>query len=307
MNSSSANQPEGASPLVEAMLDEASFRRVRQLAERAAGLSIPESKRAMVQSRLSRRLRATGITAFGTYLDLVERPDGQEERNHMVSALTTNVSHFFRENHHFETFTAEVIPELQARAASGAPVRLWSAGCSTGQEPYSIAMTLLSAWPEAAKSDVRILATDIDRPVLDRARAGVFDARQVSQVPDLLRQRYFRQTGSEMLTIVPLLQDMIAFRSLNLLDPWPMRQAFDAVFCRNVVIYFSEARQAQLWPRFRDSLRPGGWLFLGHSERVANPDALGLISSGVTTYRRGDTTGGGLAKTAPKEGHHGAT
>ncbi len=274
-----------------AALDRAGFDRVRRLAEREAGLSIPDTKQAMVQSRLSRRLRATGAPGFGAYLDLVEGPEGAAERGHMVSALTTNVSHFFREDHHFQTFAQDVIPELRARAAQGAPVRIWSAGCSTGQEPYSIAMTLLSIWPEAGAADLRILASDIDRAVLDRARAGTFEHRQTGQVPDHLSRRFFEPDGAETVTVTDDLKNLIAFRHLNLLAEWPMRQPFDVIFCRNVMIYFAEARQRQLWPRFRDSLRPGGWLFLGHSERVSEPETLELTNVGVTAYR----------KTAPAE------
>lgn len=264
----------------------AEFARVRALAEREAGLAIPEAKRSMVQSRLSRRLRATGHSGFAEYIDHVEAAAGAAERANMISALTTNVSHFFREAHHFDTLANTLLPDLRTKAAAGHPIRIWSAGCSSGQEPYTIAMTLLDQWPEANRANLRILATDIDRVILSKAIAGRYEARQIDDVPERMRRRFFVEDGDQHVTASQILRDLITFRPLNLVEPWPMRQKFDAIFCRNVVIYFSDETQRQLWPRFSDALHPGGWFFLGHSERVSRPEQIGFQPSGVTSYRK---------------------
>lgn len=261
------------------------FARVTGFAHAAAGLMIPDSKRAMVQARLARRLAATGHASFESYLDHVEGPEGLAERHRMISALTTNVTSFFREPHHFEILSSRVIPASRTRLREGARVRFWSAGCSTGQEAYSIALSLLREIPDAADRDVRILATDIDRDVLGRARDGVFDETQMRILPSDLRSKYFEATGGQWRAGAAL-RALVSFRELNLIEPWPMRSEFDAIFCRNVVIYFSEETQRSLWPRFAGALRPGGHLFLGHSERVHAPALHGLVPDGVTSYRR---------------------
>ena len=270
-------------------LDMVAFSRVTKVALKVAGLSIPESKRAMVQSRLARRLRATGFEDFTSYLDHIESSNGQVEREEMISALTTNVSHFFREDHHFKALRDDILPDLLARAQSGGRVRIWSAGCSTGQEPYSLAMTLLDAQPRASDLDVRILATDIDLRVLSSAKAGKYDERQIASVPSEKKSSYFQEvtvSGEVRFEAKEKLKEMIAFRELNLMNTWPMTGPFDAIFCRNVVIYFSEETQATLWPRFNQKLTSSGYLFLGHSERIQDPSANGFEAIGVTTYRR---------------------
>ncbi len=278
----------GASDLT--VLDPGMFQRVAAVAEREAGLSIPDAKRAMVQSRLNRRLKITGHTDFGDYLDFIEHKEGAEELRHMICALTTNVSHFFRENHHFETFQEQVLPDLMERARGGGRIRIWSAGCSTGQEPYSIAMALLAAEPTIANHDVKVLATDIDQNVLSVARKAVYDRRLLDGVPTDF-DRSFLEDGPDpgQRQVRQNVRDLVVFRHLNLIETWPMRGQFDVIFCRNVLIYFSEATQKLLWPRFHAALRPEGWLFLGHSERMQTPEAEGFLSTGVTSYqRRGD-------------------
>ncbi|MEL6644659.1 MAG: protein-glutamate O-methyltransferase CheR [Pseudomonadota bacterium] len=267
-------------------LEEAGFARVAALAEREAGLTIPQSKAAMVQSRLSRRLRATGHQDFESYLAHVESASGQDERDQMISALTTNVSHFFREEHHFDKLRSEILPPLLDRARGGGRVRIWSAGCSTGQEPYSLAITLLEMSRDVARHDIRILATDIDRGILKKATSGVFDSRQMGGLSEAQIATYFQsQPGGSTYTVTDQVKDLIAFRRLNLIDPWPMQGRFDVILCRNVVIYFSAATQKTLWPRFAQALMPGGWFFLGHSERIQDESKNLFHSDGITTYR----------------------
>lgn len=259
------------------------FAAISRLAHDEAGLMIPASKHPLVQSRISRRLRALGMSDFHAYLGLLQSKTGGSELRNMISVLTTNVSAFFREKHHFDTLS-DMVPGLLDRASSGEKVRIWSAGCSSGQEPFSIAMTLLEADSRAGTHDFRILATDIDTAILDVARKGAFDERQMAGVSSPLRTRYFDGTAGGAFGVSHSIRKMITFRELNLLGQWPMKGRFDAIFCRNVVIYFDEATQAALWSRFRGALVEGGMLFVGHSERVPNPGVLGFRPSGVTTF-----------------------
>jgi chemotaxis protein methyltransferase CheR len=269
-------------------LEPEQFRALARIARQDAGLTIPEGKAGMVQSRLARRLRVVGLDGFDAYLALVESTGGAEERRELISALTTNVTQFFRERHHFETLRNEVLPPLVARAQTGGRVRLWSAGCSTGQEAFSIACEVIRLAPRAPRFDIRILATDIDRNVLRRAREGRYPSTVFTGLsPDDIASLSGAAGARSGETVIrPELRDLVTFRELNLLGPWPIRGAFDAIFCRNVVIYFDAEAQRRLWPRFEAALAPGGWLFLGHSERLNGDAAPGMANVGVTTYRR---------------------
>ncbi len=280
-----AARPIGAAPDLTA--DE--FARIAAIAHRDAGLSIPEGKRSMIGARLTKRLRATGCTSVSQYLDRLATDDGATERRQLINALTTNVSHFFREMHHFDHLAREILPPLIARAKGGGRVRLWSAGCSTGQEPYSVAMTLLDLAPEAPGLDIRILATDIDDEVLSFASSAVYGERHLQGLDDARMRRFFdRSSGPSgpVYTVGDRVRALVRFRQLNLVGHWPISGPFDAILCRNVVIYFDAATQAALWPRFEQLLAPGGYLFLGHSERLAPGAPTSLHSAGVTTYRK---------------------
>ncbi|MFN0116056.1 MAG: CheR family methyltransferase [Paracoccaceae bacterium] len=256
---------------------------IAAIVEAEAGITIAESKSSMIQSRLAGRLRSLGLPDYRAYIDLVTSAEGAGERLQMVSALTTNVSHFFRESHHFDLLRSDILPPLVDRARRGGRVRIWSAGCSRGQEAYSIAMTILELLPDAGERDIRILASDIDRAVLADADRAEYDEASVSQVQPELRGRYFESAG-EGWKVTPRVRGLVTFRELNLHADWPMAGRFDAIFCRNVVIYFSQSRQTALWPRFIRALATGGWLIVGHSERI--PAGLGVIQAGVTVYRR---------------------
>lgn len=275
-----------------ASLAPAEFDRVAKIAHREAGLSLSEAKRAMIASRLTRRLRATGLADFAAYLAFLESAEGEDERQHLISALTTNVTSFFRENHHFLTLETDVLPKLASRAQSGQRVRIWSAGCSTGQEPYSIAMSVLRAIPDAARLDIRILATDIDATVLAAAQTGLYASQQLDTLDQALRRQFFSETSSGEFEVTDHLRSLISFRQLNLIGAWPVRGPFDVIFCRNVVIYFDSVTQAGLWPRFHQVLAPGGTLFIGHSERLDAETTERFVSVGVTTYRKPDELAG---------------
>lgn len=265
-------------------LDEGIFDTLAALAYSESGLNLVPEKRLMVQSRLRHRLRALSMRDFASYAALVTSADGVPERRHMISALTTNVSHFFREPHHFALLTERVMPVMQAKARAGERVRVWSAGCSNGQEPYSILMHLLMHAPDLAEADFRILATDIDPRVVAHGVAGRYSTQQTAAVPQGAADFLVPTDVPGTIQIRDDLRALVSFRELNLLSDWPMKGRFDAIFCRNVVIYFDVATQEKLWPRFARALAPHGLFFLGHSERVISPGAFGLNCIGPTTY-----------------------
>jgi len=261
------------------------FKALAALAQQESGLQLLPEKRVMVQSRLRPRLRALQITDFADYVNHVRSETGQPELRHMISALTTNVTQFFRETHHFDLLAEQMVPIFRQKTQRGERIRIWSAGCSNGQEPYSIAMQLLHAVPEIADADFRILATDIDPRVIAFAKRGEYEPREAAAVPQHLSDR-FLQTDPETgrIKTLPAVQHLVRFRELNLMQPWPMTGLFDVIFCRNVVIYFNAETQDSLWPRFTRALHADGVLCLGHSERIADPEAFGLKSIGTTSY-----------------------
>ena len=261
------------------------FQRIAAMARADAGIALPDTKATLVYSRLVKRRRALGLESFRDYCALVAAGDGVEERRRMLAALPTNVTRFFREPHHFEHLASTVLPPLIEYARAGGRMRLWSAACSSGQEPYSMALTLLSLWPEAARYDVRILATDIDPNVVAAGREGVYSAELLAGTTTEHVRRWFRPLAAETFEVGDALREIVAFRELNLHGSWPMKGRFDAIFCRNVAIYFEEETQSRVWSRFAPVLNPGGRLFIGHSERLTGPAAALFVSEGVTTYR----------------------
>jgi chemotaxis protein methyltransferase CheR len=233
-------------------------------------------------------LRALGLESFRDYCELVSSHAGLSERQQMLAALTTNVTRFFREPHHFEHLRKQVLPPLIEKAKRGGRVRFWSAACSNGCEPYSIALTVLSVLSDAANYDIKILATDIDPNMVAEATAGVYSDTLMQPVPSDQRLRWFsaeRGAEGKIWTASDTLRSLISFRELNLIGNWPMRGQFDAIFCRNVVIYFESDTQAKLWSRFAPQLSPGGYLYIGHSERVSGPATSLFENEGITTYR----------------------
>lgn len=259
---------------------DADFRRIVAIAASEAGLAIPEAKRSLVQSRVARRMRALGLQDCGDYLKALDK-DSSETQN-LIAVLTTNVSNFYREQHHFnfvrDTFLTGAVPPK---------LRFWSAGCSNGQEPYTLAIEILKAVPDAGKRDILVLATDIDGTVLEKAAKGVYTEAEIEGVLQADRDRFFKRTPTNEFEVCEALRALVRFRMLNLNGPsWPMQGPFDAIFCRNVVIYFSDETQARLWPRFHGLLKPGGILMLGHSERLHPVEGSGFETAGVTTYRK---------------------
>jgi len=256
------------------------FQQVRRLLYGRTGISLSESKQQMVYSRLSRRLRALRLQSFGEYFGYLE--GHAEEWQQFVNALTTNLTAFFREPHHFQA-----LAELALRQArSHRPLRFWSAASSTGEEPYSMAMSLLDALgPDAP---VRILASDIDTGVLETAERGIYPLERVEALALAQKQRFFlrgRGPNAGKVRVVEELRRLVAFRQINLLDDaWGVPGELDAIFCRNVMIYFDKPTQARLLERMVRLLRPGGLFFAGHSESFVHATHL-VRAVGRSTYQ----------------------
>ena len=272
-----------------APLTKSEFCRFRELILAEAGINLNDSKRVLVQSRLARRLRELRLPSYGDYLHyLAQQPTESPERREMINCITTNKTDFFRENHHFEFLRDQVIPEARARAQDGAPkkLRIWSAACSTGEEPYSIAVTIRETLGVEHNWDVKILASDIDTNVLATAEAGIYDAERFGQIPEtLLRRHFVRQQSDGALQANDTLKDMVRFRRINFVDAaWPIHTTFDVIFCRNVIIYFNRATQQRLFERLAQYLKPTGYLLVGHSENLHWMNAL-LVPVRPTVYQ----------------------
>lgn len=247
------------------------FRHLRTLLYEACGIRLRAGKEELVRARLGRRVLASGSATFGAYLALVEREAAAAryaELGALVDALTTNQTAFFREPAHFDYLRATVLPSL---AASGdrRPIRLWSAGCSTGEEAFSLAIVMREHLPPERYGAARILATDVSSQVLERARAATYSARAIAAVPAALRRRMVEpRSDGERFTMRAELRAIVRFARLNLVRDWPLRGPFDAIFCRNVMIYFDAPVRERLIERFWTLLAPGGHLFVGHSESL---------------------------------------
>ncbi|WP_045834929.1 protein-glutamate O-methyltransferase CheR [Hyphomicrobium sp. 99] len=283
----SSSSPAGALVTGEFSFSAANFREIAEIAKSEAGIDLPQSKATLVYSRLAKRLRALGIDTFTEYCATVRAND--DERDSMIAALTTNVTRFFREAHHFEHLRTAIIEPLAESARRGNRVRLWSAACSTGQEPYSMALTVLSVIPDAASLDIRILATDLNPHVVAHGKNGLYQKEELRDVPPNLRAKWFAPVPGDSrgsLKIADEARSLVSFRQLNLMGTWPFSGPFDAIFCRNVVIYFDRDTQSMIWNRLTRMLKENGALYIGHSERISGPASSMLSTDGITSYRR---------------------
>lgn len=252
------------------------------------GLYLQPSKKELVYSRLTKRLRVLKLNDFTKYCDIINNKDANTERMEMLSALTTNVTHFFREPHHFELLRKVILPPLVERAKAGQPIRIWSAGCSAGQEPYSIAAALLDVFPNAAKHDCKILATDVDPSILMCAKQGQYRSQDIDGMDSSNIKKIFKATinSFEKYEILPSIRELVYFGEINLVGSWPIKKKFQTIFCRNVAIYFDKSTQSNLWNRFANQLDDGGYLMIGHSERLNGPAVKVLKNVGVTAFKR---------------------
>lgn len=246
------------------------FEILRKLVREHTGIALSDIKKELVYGRLARRLRKLNLQNFDSYLKLVKQ-DGNDELGNFVNSVTTNLTSFFRENHHFEYLQTTLLPMLMSRRQDTRRIRIWSAGCSTGQEPYSIAMVVRETVPHVENWDIKILATDIDTNVLNTARQGVYELGKIEGVSKNRLKRWFlkgRGENAESVKVRSELHELISFRQLNLLNDWPMSGTFDVLFCRNVVIYFDKDTQRILFDRFANKLKEDGYMFIGHSESL---------------------------------------
>jgi len=278
----------GVSP---AIYSDADFRRIAALIHAESGIVLSERKRMLAYSRLAPLVRRSGLTSFGAFLDALKG----DARNltEVITALTTNHTYFHREPHHFDHFESALRPDLARRALAGEAVRIWSAGCSSGEEIWTLLMVLLGAEREAglrvARSKLVALASDISTTALADARAATYPRSALDALPEPLRRVWCAAvTGGDepRLAIDPAVQAIVRLRVLNLLGDWPMRHRFDVIFCRNVMIYFDAPTKERLVERFARQLVPGGYLYIGHSERVSGPATTLLEPVGPTIYRR---------------------
>ena len=232
-----------------------------------SGIVIGPSKMDMVYARLSRRLRDLGMTRFEDYCTLLTGPNAQSEFTRFQNAMTTNLTRFFREMHHFDFLRSTALPQIKARNAQSRRLRIWSAGCSSGEEAYSIAMTCLEMGRDFADWDIKILASDLDTHMVSKGAEGIYDHQTVADISKPLLSRYFKASKGQY-EVNQALRDLIKFKPLNLLGPWPMQGQFDIIFCRNVMIYFDNPTKARLLERFSQQLIGNGHLFIGHSESL---------------------------------------
>ena len=263
------------------------FEALRTLVKQLTGINLSDQKRELVYGRLARRLRALQLRSFAEYRNVLAR-DGGREIAELCNAITTNLTAFFREPHHFDYLREHVLLPMAANPNGPRKLRIWSAGCSSGEEPYSIAMTVLETLPDLKRWDIRILATDLDSDVLERGRRGLYAADRVRGLSQQRIARFFFPRGERdglYHQVVPEVASLITFKQLNLMHPLPMKGPLQGIFCRNVVIYFDKDTQRDLFARVAQLQQPGQLLFLGHSESLFKvSEAYSLI--GRTVHRR---------------------
>jgi len=260
---------------------------LRKISNQHSGILVPDDKFDMFYSRLSKRVRLLGFTRFKQYCDYLQHHP-EQEFTEFINAVTTNLTSFFREKHHFDYLAETVLPELLKKNQAQRQIKVWSAGCSTGEEPYSLAMTLLENVPSGW--DVKILATDLDTNVLATAAEGIYALERVTSIGEQRLKRWFQKgvgAQSRKARARADLRRIIHFKQLNLMQDWPMQGVFDVIFCRNVLIYFDRDTKARLVNRYAGLLRQGGHLFIGHSESLHQIDVPFMLV-GHTIYRKTD-------------------
>ncbi|HHG90339.1 MAG TPA: protein-glutamate O-methyltransferase CheR [Devosia sp.] len=272
----------------EVALSDREFDKIRDRIYRIAGISLGDAKRTLVVSRLSKLVRTKGLNSFDAYVDFLDKEATADEKQTFVNALTTNLTRFYREGHHFDhlvDYVRRLIAGPHHKSADGkARLRIWSAGCSTGQEPYTIAMCLMQHFPQLRNWDFRILATDVDTNVVATAAAGTYPQ---SDLEGLSKEqaKMFEIVGDGTIRVPAPLRKLVVFKPLNLMQDWPLKGPFDAIFCRNVTIYFDKPTQTRIFERFAGLLEEGAFLYIGHSENM-RAEALGFRLEGKTIYQR---------------------
>ncbi|MFK8079973.1 MAG: protein-glutamate O-methyltransferase CheR [Granulosicoccus sp.] len=260
------------------MTDEV-FRGFQRIAMEQTGIELADSKRAMIVNRFSRRLEALGLTCFEEYLELVAHA-GHPEAREFIDTVTTNLTYFFREPHHFDVLASMVLPQLASRVNTGTPIRIWSAGCSSGAEPYTLGIVVKETQATQERS-VRILCTDIDTKMVQATQLGSYTQEQTRGLSTERRERWFSKAPSGRYQADEELRSLLICKQLNLFHDWPIKAGVDIIMCRNVLIYFNPAYQKKLLGNFAKLQKSGGFLFLGHSE---------TLEGFKDAYRRVDNT-----------------
>lgn len=255
---------------VQISLKPSEFSAISEYTYRACGINLTAGKEGLVQTRLAKRLGALGLPSYHAYLEWVQQRGNEDEKSLMIDLLTTNKTDFFREPAHFRYMHDVILPELVARG--NRRLRIWSAGCSSGEEPYTIAIQLNEELPDVARWDAKILATDLSSLILARAREGEYSRSATAGLTQAQIRRHFTETPEGGVRAGNHLRSLIRFARLNLMEEWPMRGPFDVIFCRNVMIYFDKPTQERLVRRYWELLPPGGYLFTGHSESLNSLD-----------------------------------
>lgn len=247
-------------------LSEKQFRHISEIVYANSGIKLKSGKEALVRSRLMKRLRALGFDSTEQYMRYIESDRGASELSHLVDVITTNKTSFFRESQHFMFLREKIVPQLKRRR-----LRFWTAACSSGEEPYSLAMVLQDSLPDIGNLDLRILATDISMTMLQKAARAVYPRETIEELPEAYRRRFFIKMnhGSNLYQVNKTTRDLVQVAWLNLVGNWPMKGPFDVIFCRNVMIYFDKATQEKLVNRFWDLMETGSHLFVGHSEGLS--------------------------------------
>jgi len=253
-------------------LGENEFRRFSELIQSEFGIKMPPTKRVLLQSRFQKRLRALGMHSYKEYCDYVFSEHGHEqERKHLIDVVTTNTTHFFREPKHWDIINQIVLPDLWQRGVGrGTPLKLWSAGCSSGEEPYTLSMILSEFQSHHSGFDFSILATDISTEILQKAKRAVYALEKADEIPMEMKKKYLLKSKNKpLIKIDSALQQKVTFQRLNFMDNFKLQEKQDIIFCRNVVIYFDRATQVVLFNKFCNNIKTGGYLFIGHSESLS--------------------------------------
>lgn len=256
---------------------------ISQVAYDVSGIFLSDNKADLVFSRLNKRLRENKLSNFEEYCDLIQSSD--DERSQMIAALTTNVTAFYRENHHFNYLSKLIGDKFIKNIQDGEELRIWSSACSSGEEVYSAAMTVSDVLTGVPYAKIKILGTDIDINVLRKSRIGVYDLEEKKSIPSETFNKFCVEQ-EDVFTFRKEILEITRFKSLNLIAEWPFESKFHAIFCRNVAIYFDKPTREKLWWRLAKRLHIGGEIYIGHSERISNPDLLGLRPVGLNSYKR---------------------
>jgi chemotaxis protein methyltransferase CheR len=276
----------------EEVISSSDYTRLRALVYDEAGINLGSERKTMLEGRIRRRLKDLAIHSYGEYCDYLFSGEGlRDELVHLIDVVTTNKTDFFREPRHFEFLTATAVPEFVASNAARRPLLVWSAACSTGEEPYTLAMVLSEYGLTHPGFAFRMIATDISTTVLKKAALGVYSSDLIKPVPAALKVRYFmrgRERGSPRVRVVPELRRLVEFRRLNFMDSdYGIQEKFDVIFCRNVIIYFDRQTQQSILEKITQRLQPRGYLFMGHAETLHELD-LPLAPIAPALYRRVD-------------------